>query len=556
MLSNLAKRCRAIWNRRGRRQAAARGQARPTLEVLEERAVPTLWFVSSFSGFDGPANGLSPQAPLRSIQAAVNRAASGDAIAVTGGLYTFNPAQERFSFQQGLTSVVEVFDKKLAIVGGFDLAFQAQDLAHTPSIIDGSGSGTPAVRGVFVVGSAPGAAGLLLDGFTVQNGVGLPQPALGGFDPGLAINGYGGGLLARLSDLGLCNDVFQNNFAVGANSPGQAGVGAGGGVGIFSAPDPAVLDTVLFTGNVAVGGNGMFPGSGQGGGLATDLSAVMGSNLTFQGNTALGGTTTVTPPGTQGSGGAGLGGAMDLERITAASTLTNLTVTSNQAQGGSLPGGVGLGGEGMGGGIEDGNGFAPLTIIGAFIQGNTARGGNGVPSESGGNSGRGGGIDVSNADLAIGASSLLDNTAEGGAGFGGAVADDRTSGVPHSFLLGNSTVARNSAQSTILGPHGFIAADGAGGLELFNVTARLGGSVFDGNTQTIASSPAGQAIDYAAFRPATLTLTGSVIVNHQNTFMPPAPAVAVSPGSIAVLSGNSFAGNTQDTGGGGIFIFR
>src|SRR5262245_36986851 len=74
----------------GRRRQARRWKAkaaRPRLEALEDRLVPANWFVSTL-GVDDAAHG-SPGAPFRSIQFAINQAASGDRIHVAQGLYGY-----------------------------------------------------------------------------------------------------------------------------------------------------------------------------------------------------------------------------------------------------------------------------------------------------------------------------------------------------------------------------------------------------------------------------------------------------------------------------------
>src|SRR5690349_15723961 len=72
---------RRIFGRQQRQVDGKRGKAlRPQLEALEDRVVPTNWFVSTL-GVDDLAHG-SPGAPFRSLQFAVNVAQSGDRIHV------------------------------------------------------------------------------------------------------------------------------------------------------------------------------------------------------------------------------------------------------------------------------------------------------------------------------------------------------------------------------------------------------------------------------------------------------------------------------------------
>src|SRR5690606_32160668 len=68
------------------------------------------------SGTDS-GNCTSPSSPCRSIQYAVNQAASGDRILVASGTYTYNASHDQCTFL--LTrAVVCVANKSLSILGG------------------------------------------------------------------------------------------------------------------------------------------------------------------------------------------------------------------------------------------------------------------------------------------------------------------------------------------------------------------------------------------------------------------------------------------------------
>src|SRR4051812_2335837 len=64
-------------------------RSRPLVEALEERWVPSNWFVSTL-GAD--ANAGSPAAPFATMQHAVNLAQSGDRIHVAQGVYGYTGA--------------------------------------------------------------------------------------------------------------------------------------------------------------------------------------------------------------------------------------------------------------------------------------------------------------------------------------------------------------------------------------------------------------------------------------------------------------------------------
>src|SRR5947207_1986153 len=79
----------------GRKRPLQAARARPRVEALEDRLVPANWFVSTL-GVDDPAHG-GQGAPFRTIQYAVNQAASGDRIHVAQGVYGYNPAADQLS---------------------------------------------------------------------------------------------------------------------------------------------------------------------------------------------------------------------------------------------------------------------------------------------------------------------------------------------------------------------------------------------------------------------------------------------------------------------------
>src|SRR6266851_3070308 len=202
MLRDLLHRWHTPRNRRSPRAAIPRNQARPRLETLEDRNLLSTFYVWQFGGSDN--NNGSTSTPFQTIQRAVNQAASGDTIKVAGGVYTYNPATDFVVAGYGTTGVVQVVNKYMTILGGFNPAngFTVSNPAQTPSVIDGQGQ----FRGVFLTANAFGGSALAMDGFTIQNCAGQAIPARGGLQ---AISGFGGGMLAELSSLYLSNMVFQ-----------------------------------------------------------------------------------------------------------------------------------------------------------------------------------------------------------------------------------------------------------------------------------------------------------------------------------------------------------
>lgn len=114
--------------------------------VAASTAQATTWYVNT-SGDDAGA-GDQPGVPLRSIGAAVARAAAGDEIRVAGGTYA--------------ETVVIDARTGLVISGGWDLAFVTRDPAAQETVVVGD----PAAP----VFSFSGGTGYLLEGVTVREG--------------------------------------------------------------------------------------------------------------------------------------------------------------------------------------------------------------------------------------------------------------------------------------------------------------------------------------------------------------------------------------------------
>src|SRR5262245_35542483 len=226
----------------GTRQAPIRNRrrCRPLVEALEDRLVPANWFVSTL-GANGNFGGLAD--PFRTIQHAVNVAQSGDRIHVAQGVYGYTGADRigddgRFNspgnaatisaaFLHVNPAVVLVFDKSLQIFGGFDSGFATWAPSTFRTAIDGGGVN----RGVFVLddngsaGPAFGAAGLDMEGFTVQNCRATGEAALPTSD---SVNAFGGGVWintaardpATQGAFTLKNMVFRGNYSQGASVTG------------------------------------------------------------------------------------------------------------------------------------------------------------------------------------------------------------------------------------------------------------------------------------------------------------------------------------------------
>jgi uncharacterized repeat protein (TIGR01451 family) len=235
--------------------------------------------------------------------------------------------------------------------------------------------------------------------------------------------GSGGGLYVAAGSVTLSNDTLSGNQAQGGN----------GGNG----------------GNGGKNGNGGSGGAGLGGGLYVAMGSVTLSNDTLSGNQAQGGNGGTGggeagfKGGNGGSGGAGLGGALYVDEpfVEAGNvTLSNDTFSGNHAQGGNggtggtgggnggntSAGGGGSGGAGSGGGLYVAGGT--VTLSNDTLSGNQAQGGNGGTGGRTGTGVKGG------------------NGGSGGAGLGGALYVDEPFVEAGSVTLSNDTLSGNHAQ--------------------------------------------------------------------------------------------------------------
>ena len=105
--------------------------------------------------------------PCRTIQYAVNKAgASGYIVTVAEGVYTYNLSADQCSW--AITpAVVCIVDKNITLLGGYDPSnWYISDPANHKTVVDGQNS----VRGVMII-QYNSTASLVLDGFTIQNGL-------------------------------------------------------------------------------------------------------------------------------------------------------------------------------------------------------------------------------------------------------------------------------------------------------------------------------------------------------------------------------------------------
>jgi hypothetical protein len=213
---------------------------------------------------------------------------------------------------------------------------------------------------------------------------------------------YGNAPAPIPSGLVISNSLIVGNEAIGGNNAqGLGGLAVGGGILVGSAttgflygPDGSslVISGCTISGNTVLGGTGgpgFRGGLGMGGGIADEGDPMLATDLMVLNNTAIGGA-----GGAGGWGGTGFGGGISLSFGVSAASLTDSTLSGNQALGGP---GVN-GGSGEGGAIAVGGAAfyymrdqSVLTVSGVSISGNSAAGGLGSPGGINGD-GRGGGV--------------------------------------------------------------------------------------------------------------------------------------------------------------------
>ncbi len=267
------------------------------------------------SGSDSGAC-TNPSLPCKTVQYAIDQAASGDELRLASGLY--NAVQNT-----GGHSQVALIGKTVGLFGGFNATFTSRDPDVYTTTLDGSSQG----RLIF----ASGAITVTLDGLQLLNGSSSTDPS--GFYPGGGIYASGASLVIVHSRIQNCkagygdgngihltggtlimeNSVVQQNLPYwGENASHRGGglyvfqstvtishsefisntaglngyTGAGYGGGAYFDSSSAVLDEVVFRGNRATTGE-----SGYGGGLGTYKGSLQLLNSNFINNTA-GGLTT------------------------------------------------------------------------------------------------------------------------------------------------------------------------------------------------------------------------------------------------------------------------
>jgi len=506
----------------------------------------TTILVSQSTGSDVVGCGTGSAAPCKSIQYAVNRAASGDRILVAAGTYTYTGADPCTSLNT--RSVVCFMDKQLTILGGYSTSnWTTADPVANLTIIDGGSQ----YRGV-AIQHVSGVASLNMEGFTIQNGkaVGL---SVGNQYTGHA---FGAGLYAALGSVNLKNMIFKNNTAMGGSSASyaQAGWAFGGGLAI-QGPNSGLstLENITFTNNQALGGSGSDSGGNSlGGGLMVVSAALTANNLTFTNNVARGGNTSGNACGVNPPGG-GFGGAISIQ-YNHEQNFSNITATGNQAYGGNSTGSSSCGGHAIGGSV-----FMEQSTVhfsDARFQGNSSTGGTGTLN---GGIGWGGALYSERVNFSLDRVQVVANTttsgnSTSGSGRAGAVGGGGAylaawDGGNYKVTIVNSLFADNSA---VMGPLGLKTNGGGGGaIFLLGTGADITHSTF-ANNKLLNGISLGQGI---LVMPAPLagggqkvgnaTIKYCIFTDHTNSYPWNNSAVEIlsSPGNLSYVW---FGNNTSD----------
>jgi hypothetical protein len=265
------------------------------------QAAATTYFVAP--GGNDTNSCTTPTTSCATVQAALNKASSGDTINVAGGTYT------------SATDHVATIYKSVTLLGGWNPNFLQRDPDSYPTILDGQRHGSVVV----IQGAAPPLPPITptLDGFTITNGDGAgalgcrasyaPHDCGGGIfsadaaprllnnvirDNYISAGGYhsyGGGMHLQgraasptvthlIQGVVISDNVIENNVA--AIAGGSAITGYGGGISLYYIS--ATIESNTIQNNIASDKRNV----GYGGGISLDHSPATISNNDFRNNIA------------------------------------------------------------------------------------------------------------------------------------------------------------------------------------------------------------------------------------------------------------------------------
>lgn len=168
-------------------------------------ADPSVWWVSDAGGADADGRG-SEASPFKTIQFAVDRAASGDTVKVMPGTYATGGMALRWNGSTLHSNRVAIIAKSIRLVstGGREVTHIVGAADPNPTAGNAYGLGDAAVRCVCVSGE--GTAGTVVEGFTLRDGRG---DWAGGRHSGGGFAVYSGAANAYLVDCAVSN-CFAN----------------------------------------------------------------------------------------------------------------------------------------------------------------------------------------------------------------------------------------------------------------------------------------------------------------------------------------------------------
>jgi hypothetical protein len=455
----------------------------PRIEALEDRTVLSTLTVTSTAD-DGSSG---------TLRALLATASPGDTIQFAPQL-----SGKTITLKQGQLLI----NKTLAIQGSGAnrLTISGNGASR---VFDVTGSGTVSIAGLSIthglasVGGGilqEGSATLSLTNCSFSNNEALGNAVGGGLGGGIEDSSQGALTVSNCSfDQNQAVDVGLNTIAPGITAP----LALGGAIDVSAnGTGAATISNSTFTGNKALGGS---PGATAGGGALNNSSPVgtmTVTDCTFNSNAAIG------AAGGDGVAyfGSGQGGGIN---TFGSLIVLHSSLRDNLALGAPLAPGVApsqtsvSGTSTAGGGIFAFFGFlsgvAVLTITDSSITGNQAVGGSGAPGAAG-SVGQGGGISIFAVPSGLVAGcSITDNEALGGAGGSGGVGAAGVGGgidlAISSVTVRNTTLARNQA---IGGAGGFGAkgGDGVGG------GMDVGSGVVLGFPESASLTLSGSALDH------------------------------------------------------------
>jgi len=499
--------------------------------------------VAGSIGVDHPTCGTQAT-PCKTIQYAVDKAASGDTILVASGIYTYD-ASNSCNIGTGNIGVVCFADKNLTILGGYTTSnWTNADPEVNPTVIDGENTH----RGLVVVAYST-QVNFRMEGFTIRNGYyqGLND------SNSFFTDAKGGGLWSQGASITLRDMIFESNQVKGGYNTGLniGGAADGGGLAITASPNKPtnnLIERITFTNNRATGGNGGSRGGfALGGALFVYSANLTATDITVTGNAAQAGST--TQGGIyQGTYADALGGGISVQGGSTV-TFTNLMLTGNRAIGGDAGTFDGAWGGGAFGGalhVEK----STINMAQAHFEENAAIGGDGHT----GGFAFSGAFELIDTNGTLNRIAVINNKAISGSTSGGGSAGapsgggayiSSTTGPGKAVTINNCLYAENEL---VLGS-GANPGGGGGGMVVQGLIVNLNHCTFSGNTMNyLNNGVAVLAQDAADSTPGVVHLNHSIVANHGNYYRQ--VAVFITKGSTGYLNKTIFSGNQNDTNDG------